>query len=47
MHNYKFFFNVSESNVKDESRKAAGNVIDLMPMRENCTVTISCSRMTN
>ena len=28
--------NVSESNVKDESRKAAGNIIDLMTMRENC-----------
>ena len=28
--------NVSESNVKDESRKAAGNVIDLLTVRENC-----------
>ena len=30
--------NVSESNVKDENRKAAGNIIhvDLMTMRENC-----------
>ena len=28
--------NVSESNLKDESRKAAGNIIDLMTMRENC-----------
>ena len=28
--------NVSESIVKDESRKAAGNIIDLMTMRENC-----------
>ena len=27
--------NVSESKVKDESRKAAGNVIDLLTMREN------------
>ena len=29
--------NVSESKVKDESRKAAGNVIDLLTMRENST----------
>ena len=28
--------NVSESNVKDESRNSAGNVIDLLTMRENC-----------
>ena len=27
--------NVSESKVKDESRKAAGNVIDLLTMRKN------------
>ena len=27
--------NVSESKVKDESRKAAGDVIDLLTMREN------------
>ena len=32
----KKIINASESNVKDESRKAAGNVIDLMTMRENC-----------
>ena len=37
--------NVSESKVKDESRKAAGNVIDLLTMRE--TLTITNSRMTN
>ena len=28
--------NVSESNVRDESRKAAGNVLDFLTMRENC-----------
>ena len=28
--------NVSESKVKDESRKAAGNAIDLLAMREKC-----------
>ena len=28
--------NVSDSNVKDESRKAAGNIIYLMTMREHC-----------
>ena len=27
--------NVSESKIKDESKKAAGNVIDLLTMREN------------
>ena len=32
----KITINVSESNVKNESRKAAGNVIDLLTMRENC-----------
>ena len=26
----------NESNVKDESRKAEGNVIDLLTMKENC-----------
>ena len=31
----KKIINVSESNVKDGSRKAAGNIIDLMTMREN------------
>ena len=36
--------NVSESKVKDESRKAAGNVIYLLTMRE--TLTITNSRMT-
>ena len=28
--------NVSKSNVEDKSRKAAGNVIDLLTMQENC-----------
>ena len=28
--------NVSELNVKDKSRKAAGDIINLMTMRENC-----------
>ena len=35
MDNYKNkIINVSESKVKDESRKAAGNVIDLLTMRK-------------
>ena len=32
---YKKIINVSESKVKDESRNAAGNVIDFLTMREN------------
>ena len=36
--------NVSDAKVKDESKKAAGNVIDLLTMRE--TGTMSSSRTT-
>ena len=34
-HDENTLINVSESKVKDESRKAAGNVIDLSTMTEN------------